>query len=379
MAATFLYKNDTKPISRKMLLIILLSILLLLLLLIQAVFYIATIAAIQKRNDEPATHPTTLPPVSIIIACRNELHNLKNNLQHIINQEYPQFEIIIADDNSTDGTSEYIAGLKTSLPNITYVKNDGSGKKSALSRGIRSATYEYLVFTDADCRPASQHWIAGMMSRFDAENPLVVGYGELSGTTFAARFSSYDATLIAMQYLGFASLGHAYMAVGRNVAYSRKLWDTLGGFGSHSDIASGDDDLFVAEAARHIRPTVCIEAQAKTVSPAKETFAKLLRQKSRHISTSARYCLTDKFLSGGEIVSRSLFFMGVIAMLFINWKIALAFMVVRMMFVLLSLAKFCNTTKTGSNLFMFLIFDIFAPIFYVALMFYGINKSNRQW
>lgn len=360
-------------------LLIILIIIISILLLIQAVFYIVTVTAMQKKNDTPIMQQSTMPPISVIIACKNELQNLKDNIQLVINQKYPQFEIIIADDNSTDGTTNYIAQLSTTFPNIKLVKNEGLGKKSALTCAIRAATYEHLVFTDADCRPSSEHWIARIMSQFDAENPLVIGYGELSGKTFAARFSSYDAALIAMQYLGFASLGHAYMAVGRNIAYSRKLWYTLGGFSSHSNIASGDDDLFVKEAARHIRPTVCVSPEAKTTSPAKETFAKLLQQKSRHISTSAQYSLIDKFLSGGEIVSRTLFFAVAIAMLVVNWKIALAFVTVRFVFVQLSLARFCRTTKTDFNLFMSLIFDIFAPIFYLTLLVFKIFNRKTEW
>ena len=357
--------------------LIILSSILLLLLLIQSVFYILPTFALKKSDDKKSN--ADLPPVSAIIACRNELQNLKSNLQYIVNQKYPQFEIVIADDNSTDGTSNYIAELAKTFPNIKLVENKESGKKSALSCGIRTATYEHLIFTDADCRPASEYWVAGMMSQFDAENPLVVGYGELSGKTFAARFSSYDATLIALQYLGFATLGHSYMAVGRNIAYSRKLWDTMGGFSSHSDIASGDDDLFVRDAARHIRPTVCVSPEAKTISPAKETFGKLLRQKSRHVSTSERYSPIDKFLSGGEILSRTLFFAMAIAVLLVNLKIALAFVVVRLLFVLLSLAKFCSMTKTDFNLFMSLIFDIFAPIFYFTLLVYKIFNRKTKW
>ena len=358
--------------------LIILSTILLLLLLIQAAFYILPAFALRKSDDEKSN--ADLPPVSVIIACRNELQNLKSNLQYIINQQYPEFEIVIVDDNSTDGMYEYVSNLaKTSPCSIKLVKNDGNGKKSALSCGIRTATYEHLIFTDADCRPALEKWISGMMLHFDEANPLVVGYGELSGKTFASRFSSYDATLIAMQYMGFASLGHAYMAVGRNIAYSRKLWDTLGGFASHSDLASGDDDLFVREAAKHIRPTVCFLHDAKTISRAKDSLAKLLRQKSRHVSTSARYSLLDKFLSGGEIITRTLFFAMAIAIMFVNWKIALAFVAVRLAMVLFALVRFCSLTKTDSNVFMLLIFDIFAPIFYLALLVYRIFNRKTEW
>ena len=358
--------------------LIILSSILLIFLLIQAIFYVLPTYALRKSDDEKSN--ADLPSVSVIIACRNELQNLKSNLQYIINQQYPEFEIVIVDDNSTDGTYEYVSNWANTSPcRIKLVKNDGKGKKIALSCGVCAASYEHLIFTDADCRPASEYWIAGMMSQFDEENPLVVGYGELSGTTFAARFASYDAALIAMQYMGFASLGHAYMAVGRNIAYSRKLWDTLGGFASHSDMASGDDDLFVRDAAKHIRPTVCFLHEAKTISPAKDSIVKLLKQKSRHVSTSARYSLLDKFLSGGEIVTRTLFFAMAVAMMFVNWKIALAFVVLRLAMVLFALGRFCSLTKNDSNLFMSLIFDIFAPIFYLALLVYRIFNRKTEW
>ena len=360
-------------------LLIILSSVLLFFLLFQAVFYIFPMLGVRKRNDEK-DFVHDLPPVSVIIACRNEQKNLQSNLQYIINQQYPEFEIVIVDDNSTDGTCEFVSELaNASLLAIKIVKNDGQGKKSALSCGIRAATYEHLVFTDADCQPASERWISGMMSHFDEANPLVVGYGELSGNAFAARFASYDATLIAMQYMGFALLGHAYMAVGRNIAYSRKLWETLGGFATHSNIASGDDDLFVREATKHIRPTVCFLPEAKTISPAKDSFVRLLRQKSRHVSSSVKYSLLDKFLSGGEIVSRTFFFAMVIAMLFVNWKIALVFVIMRLALVMSSLAWFCRATKTSFNLLMSLIFDIFAPIFYFALLVYKIFNRKTEW
>ena len=359
--------------------LIILSSALLFFLLVQAVFYILPAIGVWKKTAIEVSD-ADLPPVSVIIACRNELQNLKSNLQYIIDQQYPEFEIVIVDDNSTDGTFEYVSNLANTSPcGIKLVKNDGQGKKSALSCGIRTAAYEHLIFTDADCRPASERWISGMMSHFDEVNPLVIGYGELSGKTFFARFASYDAAIIAMQYMGFASLGHAYMAVGRNLAYSRKLWDTLGGFASHSDLASGDDDLFVREAAKHIRPTVCLLSEAKTISSAKDSLARLLRQKSRHVSTSVKYSLLDKFLSGGEVVSRTLFFAMAIAVLLVNWKIALAFVVVRLLFVLFSFAKFCSMTKTDFNLLMSLIFDIFAPIFYVALVFFRIFNRKTEW
>lgn len=346
--------------------------------LIQAAFYVLPAIGLKKKSA-PNNISAEMPGVSVVIACHNELENIKENLQYIVNQEYDVFEVVIIDDNSDDGTSEYADSLPAKFPNVRVFHNKSRGKKSALTLGIENATYDHLLFIDADCRPSSEMWISGIMSYFDEENPLVIGYGELSGKSFAARFSAYDADLIAMQYSGFAKLGHPYMAVGRNLAYSRKLWEVVGGFCNHSDLRSGDDDLFVKEAVRHSKVNVSLSPKTKTISPAKESFAALLRQKSRHVTTSARYTMLDKFLSGGEIVSRTLFFVLAITFAFFSWCWAVSIIVARMILVFCSLAMFKKETKCQLKLPMLLVFDIFAPIFYIVLLFYKLFNRQPEW
>lgn len=349
-----------------------------LLLLMQFVFYVVPMMGLTKKKI--VRHPVAeLPSVSVIIACHNELENLKSNLQYIVNQRYVKFEIVIVDDNSDDGTSEYVDSLVDKYPNVRVLHNKLRGKKSALTYGIENATYDHFLFIDADCRPASPQWISEMMLRFDEENQLVLGYGELSGKTFAARFSAYDADVIALRYAGFANLGHPYMAVGRNLAYSRKLWETVGGFSCHDDIRSGDDDLFVIEASRHSGANVCITSDSTTISPAKESMSALFRQKSRHVSTSARYSFVDKFLSGGEIVSRALFFLASIVIAFFCWQLAVLYVVIRILFVMSSLIIFHIKTKKRTPLCLSLLFDIFAPFFYAALLFYKLFYRRTEW
>lgn len=357
--------------------VVLLSVLVLLF-LIQLAFYILPAVSLKRKSATNNIYAEN-PGVSVIIACHNELENIKNNLQYVANQKYAKFEIVIVDDNSDDGTAEYADSISGEFQNIRVFHNKSRGKKSALTLGIENATFDRLLFIDADCRPSSQMWISGMMSHFDEENPLVIGYGELSGKSFAARFSAYDADLIAMQYSGFAKLGHPYMAVGRNLAYSRKIWKKVGGFGSHSDLRSGDDDLFVKEATLHSKANVCVSPEAKTISPAKDTFSALLRQKSRHVSTSARYSFVDKFLSGGEIVSRTLFFAMAVALAFFSWKIVVVLVAARLIMIFASFAIFKNETKCLSKLPMLLVFDIFAPFFYIVLLFYKLFNGQSEW
>lgn len=344
------------------------------LLIVQAIFYILPSDALSLKNRRKNSD---FEPVSIIIACRNESENLKKNLPSILNQDYEDFEVVVVDDNSSDSSLEMLKSIEDSR--LTIVRNSGEGKKAALTEGIKQSRNQILVFIDADCRPCSQSWLREMMSDYDCQNPIVLGYGELEGDTFIAGFSAYDAALIAMQYLGFAKKGHPYMAVGRNLVYSKKIWETVGGFDSHADILSGDDDLFLAEAIRHTSVTVSLSEASKTISPAKSSFKELLRQKSRHVSTSTKYSLLNKMLAGGEIFSRALCFIAIIILACLNVKMALLFACLRLTVVEISLLSFCKISGTKISPFKIILFDIFAPVFYLCTLIYKIIKPKNQW
>jgi glycosyltransferase involved in cell wall biosynthesis len=86
--------------------------------------------------------------VSVILPVRNGLPHLRQAIDSLRQQTYPQLEIIVIDDGSDDGTQEY---LKTSAaPNLRVVRNDGSGIVSALNRGLAEAQGEYIARQDAD-------------------------------------------------------------------------------------------------------------------------------------------------------------------------------------------------------------------------------------
>ena len=88
---------------------------------------------------------------SIIIACRNEIHNLPSLLVSIENQTHKPDEVIFIDDNSTDETYNFLINYSKNNNYIKVIKNNGKGKKIALIEAAKIAQSEYLMFTDADC------------------------------------------------------------------------------------------------------------------------------------------------------------------------------------------------------------------------------------
>ena len=247
------------------------------------------------RLKEITTSPSTVP-VSILISAKNEVLNLKKYLPLIIKQEYPTFEVILIDDASTDDTITFIQALQRehkhlkliSLANTNSYKGN---KKNALSKGIEASSYDYLLFTDADCQPKSQHWISEMTSHLNQTKNIVLGYGayEKIPKSFLNKLIRYETILTALQYFSYAEIGHPYMGVGRNLAYRKELFMQNEGFKNHQHIKSGDDDLLISEIATSANVAICFQKSSHTISITKKSYPRWFSQKRRHISTATSY------------------------------------------------------------------------------------------
>ena len=262
------------------------------------------------------------PPVSVVIAARNEYHNLSKNLENILTQDYPDFEVVVVNHASTDETKYYLEEMKGKFPHLKTVQIDRdlnffSGKKFPLSIGIKSAKNDILLLTDADCSPASNKWIANMAANYShASTEVVLGYGPYKKTKgFVNLLIRYDSFLVAMQYLSFALTGLPYMGVGRNLSYRKSLFLKNKGFISHYKIPSGDDDLFINAVATRKNCRIEISPETFVQSQAKITFKEWSQQKRRHLSTGTAYKTKFKFLIGLFSVSQLLFFISFVILL----------------------------------------------------------------
>lgn len=244
------------------------------------------------------------PPVSIVLCAKNEYVNLKKNIPLIIGQDYPEFELVIVNDASDDETIFLLEDLERAHQHITIVNitqdlNFFKGKKFPLSVGIKSAKYENLLLTDADCNPASANWIKKMAGNFSKTKEVVLGYGkyetELGWLNTIIRF---ETLMTALQYFSYALMGAPYMGVGRNLAYKKSLFLENNGFISHYNVDSGDDDLFINEVANKRNTSIEIDPGSFTISEGKKTFSAWWLQKRRHLSTSKYYKFKHKFLLG---------------------------------------------------------------------------------
>ena len=268
------------------------------------------------------TRNNTLPalPVSVVICARNEALLLPRLLKALAGSDYPHtlLEVVVVNDRSEDATAEILLKFQESHPDfplkvlsIEATPAGWSPKKWAVTQGIGASRHPYLLFTDADCVMPAQ-WITTMMQPFhqDQDYELVLGIGLYAEeNTFLNRFIRYETLLSAFVFISAALWGKAYMGVGRNIAYTKKLFEKIGGHQAHFDRLSGDDDLFVQQAQKHqAKIAVVAHPEGVTVAQPERTFKKYFRQKHRHVSAGKSYSLWGRIFLGGYYGSHGLFY-----------------------------------------------------------------------
>jgi glycosyltransferase involved in cell wall biosynthesis len=253
-------------------------------------------------------------PVSIVIAARNELENLKILLPILTHQNYPEYEIIIANDRSFDDTYDFLyyergKDARIKIVNIKDTPEHISPKKYAITLGIRAAQYENILLTDADCVPTSNEWVTEMQNCFSDKTEIILGISPYKYQKGFLNFIiRYETFTTAIQYVCYALAGIAYMGVGRNLAYKKSLFLKNKGFHNHLEILGGDDDLFVGQ-----NTTSCISPQSHIISYPKTTWKDWIIQKRRHLNVGKYYSLPKKILLGIQNISHSFFWLTTIA------------------------------------------------------------------
>jgi glycosyltransferase involved in cell wall biosynthesis len=272
-------------------------------------------------------------PVSIIICARNEEDNLRNFLSLILQQEYKTFEVIVVNDCSWDGSSDFLKELAAQYPGILKiaeikeVEGREHGKKFALTIGIKAAQYETLLLTDADCYPEGKFWIQKMMNAYHSDEiGIVLGYGKYAKDKGLLNlFIRFDTFQIGVMYLSRALAKAAYMGVGRNMSYKKSYFFKNKGFASHMHLTSGDDDLFVNEISNSVNTAIAIDPSCHTVSMAKQSWKAWFRQKMRHHTTARYYQTRDKVVLFTYLLSLYLFYLSIIALAFLDGNMFILF------------------------------------------------------
>ncbi|WP_111308085.1 glycosyltransferase [Confluentibacter sediminis] len=353
---------------------------------IQVIFYIfffgkfAFLKPIKKRRKNI--------DISVIVCAKNEAENLKNFLPSIISQEYPSFEIVLINDASSDDTLEVIEAFSEKHSNIKIVdvKNTEAfwgNKKYALTLGIKASKYNHLLFTDADCKPLSKHWIKEMSSHFSNEKSIILGYGAYSKTkkSFLNKLVRFETLTTAIHYFSFANQGIPYMGVGRNFAYTKDEFFKANGYISHIKIRSGDDDLFINQIASKTNTAICVSSESFTESIPETTFKNWFNQKRRHVSTINYYKLKHKILLATIYTTNLLFWLFPFILLISlhYWLIVTILFLIKLIFQYIIIGASCKKLNEKDLLLLIPVLEVFLIIFQLTIFINNLVSKPNHW
>lgn len=246
------------------------------------------------------TAGTSLPPLSIVISAHDMGAELERNLPLILNQVYePGFEVIVVDESSTDRTADVLTRMKHGHPNLytTFIPKSShylSRRKLALTVGIKAAKNEWLILTDADCRPESERWLACMAAHCHGGNDMVLGYTNYEHA--AKRFYRFERMLTSMYIMRQARKSVAYRYNGNNMAVRKSVFMEHNGFLKNLKYLRGEYDFIVNEYAQKGRTGVALQPETfvRQDSPSGKTWTNshlFYMETRRHLQRSLPYRL----------------------------------------------------------------------------------------
>ena len=332
--------------------------------------------------------PEFLPPASVIICAKNEAHHLSQYLKVVLIQQYKQYEVIVVNDQSTDNTIDVLVEFYKRNKNLKIVNIDVNetkpyeGKKYALLKGIEAATFDTIVVTDADCRPATTHWLAKVVGAYLHETKIVLAHAPFEKLpSFLNKLIRYENFMTALQYFGFAKIGLPYMGVGRNLSFKKELLQNFNGYDKTKDLPTGDDDLLINATATYKNTELGIDKDAFTYSKAETTFNNWLNQKRRHLRSGFKYkphhvILLFLFPFSNLLVYALLIFL-LVNLVMVKW-VLLGFAL--LLFTKLAATFFAYKKLGSADLFLFSpLLDVAYTAYLVIVFFLLLLKPKTNW
>lgn len=348
-------------------------------------------AANRKLKDiEPDSES---PMVSIIIVAKENSEELKQSLPLMLNQNYPNYEIIVVNIGFTEETDVLIKSLKlqyanlyeTFLPEEPLEKNTDR-KKMAITLGIKAAKGDFLLYTDPDVKPYSSKWLQAMMANASYGKEVVLGYCRYyKSGGFFNRIARFDNLLYSIKYL-FAAINHKpYTGTFRNVAYKRNLFFDNKGFSSTLNY-NHSEEVFLNRIMNEDNVSVALQ-QDSFVSADISTFSKWksIKLKSYRVKKNFANFKFYHLIFSVETITRYLFYVlfGLLLWYGItnqHWLIvafAGLLFLVRLIVQLFTINKLSKYFMAGKFYFSFILLELLQPVY--NLYFRLVARKKSKW
>lgn len=327
-----------------------------------------------EKRKEDVTFINEKPGVSVIVYTHNQGEALLRNLPALLDNDYPNFEVIVVDDISVDDTQDVLTLMEQRSDNIFHTKitdkvRTMSHRKLALLLGVKAAHNDIILTTKAQCVPASKDWISAMARNFTQWTDIVIGPVVFENRTgMLARFCQFDLFQRMVTMFGITLAVRPFAGWGCNMGFRKHVLfdDNNRAFSSHLHIHPGEDDLLVNAMARS--HNVMVECTPESLiidqeSPLKSAWS---NDRVNRAFTGKRYRCGSKIIKGIDIITRYLCVCSGLALVAIGilqsaW-IALSIILVMMALRLVLISSLAYLTSKELGIHRYLLSPIFCDL-----------------
>ncbi|MDR0606309.1 MAG: glycosyltransferase [Bacteroidales bacterium] len=240
--------------------------------------------------------------ISVVICVKNDCSYLEQFLPVVLTQDYPDYEVIIVNDNSNDDTEHILREMQQvhkhlHVISIATQSSKGNDNKLALAVGIKSAKNDLILMTNADCQPRSSSWIKELAVCTTDKKAIVLGYKTYNSKKGLLNILiRFDALYTAIRYFSFALTGCPYMGVKSNMLYSKEMFLQNNDYLLAYKMEAGENDLFISKMMNKHNTTISYSYSSQVVSSlCYQSFSEWVNRKEKHVRAMKYAKPTSKF------------------------------------------------------------------------------------
>ena len=333
------------------------------------------------------SEPVNYKPVSVIVSSKNQLNDLRITII-FLDQDYPEFEVIVINDASSDGTDDYLEELEKKYDHLKVVTNTiqendrfNKGKKFGITLAIKSALHDTLLFSD-NSYPFSNQWIKKMQSSFSSNNQIVLAYSRLEKRKgLLNRLLRYESLYEGLLSFSCTLCGFPLLAQRRNLGYDRALFFSINGFFSHLNLSRGEAKLFVDEASDSRNTNVCLSPEGMTLSNKQKSYLEWFSDKRIDFHLAKRLRFSSLILLRMNFFSQFSFWMLFPILLIYQIDMHLVLLVFSLRFCLQYIVywKMCKFTNEYGLLWFPTFYEISLMLIHLILSLSTFIKKVHDW
>jgi cellulose synthase/poly-beta-1,6-N-acetylglucosamine synthase-like glycosyltransferase len=320
--------------------------------------------------------------ITVVVALKNEQHNVKELIESLKRQNYNNLEIILANDHSSDQTADIICSEIGDDSRFKIFTPGGNGKKNAIKEAVDKASGKIIITTDADCN-FGENWVSTTASYHTIQSPsLLTAPVKMSSSNKLSHLFELEFLALQMVTAGAALRNNPVMCNGANMSFVKNEYQQAN---IRNEYASGDDMFLLTHMTQHGKKTGYLNSRnAVVTTKAPSTVREYLRQRSRWLRKATGYTQPSIVITALMVLLANM-----------SWPILMAVSLFSDQYFLIPITIFLfiakymadfRILKSGEDFFgikvkysSVMVLEILYPVMITMITISTIGRNKRKW